>query len=1001
VRSLDGPGPQTADARDDNLHELEIARGDLELALEAGQVATWSWEPGATEPRRSPSFERLLGLEPGTTTGFLRTFMARLHPDDRSRMMEAIGAAGERAELALPAFRLVTPDGGARWIELRGRKTHPGDRHSPWTGVGVDVTLHAAERERLAQTLAHFRTLTSHAPVGFAILDTDLRFVAVSEAFSAMNGASVEEHLGRSPGEVVPDIWPSVEPQVRAVLDMGTPVVDHEITGLTPAVPGAERTWLESFYPVDDTDGSRLGVGLFVVEITERKRAERLGALVANVSRLFGVSMPRSALLDRLVRIPLPDFAHGCVLRLRGRPSTAGGVAVAHTDPELEQPLRTFLSSFDLESDPGIPAAAAQRTGSTVRVRDIETEGSDLTRDVATRATLAGLDVGSLISVPLMVADRTLGVMTFFRSRSSGVQYQADEEAIAEGLALRVARVVENARVAEEAEQARKLLGGLSELGSLLAVELDSRSRLDAVARAVVPTFGDTCAVYLVDAGGALEVSAFAHVDEAQQTRVGDLEGWPSVGANSNAPMAESFRNNAPVLLTRVPVRHATMAFDPDDARDLVFDMDVHSLLCVPLPGITGPIGVLALGYVTPDRFYREYDIAIADDIARRVGPAIANALRFEHERGVAEILQRTLLPQVLPAVRGVDLAARYFAGGPGLQVGGDWYDVLPLPDGRFMLAIGDVVGHGVRAATAMGRLRSVLQFCARTAGPARILQLLDEHFSADPEGEMVTLLLIRCDPSTGRVEVATAGHPPAMVWDPDGTVRPLEGGRGVPLCTVPNAVFEEMEAQLVPGSTLLMYTDGLIERRGESLDSGFGRLAQAMAAAPADLDAAMDSIAETMRGDGALHDDIALLALRIRDANDLDLHLCARPRELRSLRSSTREWVMERGGSRIDAEEVSLAVSEAAANTIEHAYRHKEQEIVVHGAEHDGVVEMLIRDFGEWREPRDRPGRGLALARALMDAVDIDTTAGGTEVRIRRRFRDRPEPGSGGRAGS
>jgi hypothetical protein len=120
-------------------------------------------------------------------------------------------------------------------------------------------------------------------------------------------------------------------------------------------------------------------------------------------------------------------------------------------------------------------------------------------------------------------------------------------------------------------------------------------------------------------------------------------------------------------------------------------------------------------------------------------------------------------------------------------------------------------------------------------------------------------------DLSNGRIELASAGHPPAMVQDPDGAVRVLEGGRSVPLCTLKNAVFHEVEAQLAPGSTLLLYTDGLIERRGESLDQGFERLASAIAGASVDLEAAIDDIAATMLRDGVLHDDVALLALRTR----------------------------------------------------------------------------------------------------------------------------------------
>jgi PAS domain S-box-containing protein len=962
-----------------------------ELALEAGSIGTWSWTAGADDVRRSTSFDRLFGLEPGTAQGSVRALLDRVHPDDRKEAAEALRGARDQTDLVVPPVRLAGVGSEPRWIEVRGGRVDPSDAESRWVGVCLDVTQHAGKTAGLARTLAQFRALTSHAPVGFAILDTNLRFVAVSDAYARMNGLDLERHLGRSPADVIPDIWPQIEPRIDAVIRSGEPVVDHEITGLTPALPGSQRTWVQSYYPVDDEEGRRLGAGLFALEITDRKRAERQARLVAGVSPLFGMSLPLSALLDRLARIALPEFADGAVIRVIDRPTAAGGVAVAHVDPGNERALRSFLLSFDFRDETAIPAAVALRRRHTARVRDITVEGAQLTTDEGVRRRLADLDVGSIISAPLMIAERILGVMTFFRSRGSGVQYQEDDEAIAEALTVRIARVLDNARVAEEGERARERLSGLADLGTVLAGELDSVARLEGVAAALVPTFADTCTVYLLDGSGSLEVSAFAHVDDDQAARVGDLRDWPKITSGSSSPVAEALRADAPVLLTRLPARPRARR-DPDDARDLVYDMDVHSLLCVPLPGRGRPVGVLALGYVAPDRFYTADDIPVAFDIARRVGPAIANALRFEHEAGVAEILQRTLLPQRLPTLQSVDLAARYFPAGPGLSVGGDWYDALPVSDGRFLLAIGDVVGHGIRAATGMSRLRSVLQFCARTAGPAQILQQLDEHFAGTGESDMVTLLLIRFDPATGRVELASAGHPPPMVRDPDGSVRILEGGRGVPLCTVRNAVFRETEEHLAPGSMLLLYTDGLVERRRESLDRGLERLSEAMERAPDDVDAAIDAIAATMLSEAERNDDVALLGLRVRDPTELKLRLPARPRELASLRSTTRDWVLGRGGGRVDAEEVSLVVSEVATNAIEHAYRHEPREILVHGLERDEVLEISVRDFGRWRTPREDRGRGrgLALARALMDAVDVDPDAGGqgTEVRVRRRLR-------------
>ena len=219
--------------------------------------------------------------------------------------------------------------------------------------------------------------------------------------------------------------------------------------------------------------------------------------------------------------------------------------------------------------------------------------------------------------------------------------------------------------------------------------------------------------------------------------------------------------------------------------------------------------------------------------------------MRFERELETAEALQRSLLPDQLPILQDADLATRYVPAGVGLKVGGDWYDAVPLRDGRVMLVIGDVVGHGVRAAASMGKLRNVLQYSALDGlAPAAVLQRLNEYFCAlagRRHGDAAR------SPSTTRPVSASAtrapGTRPRCSGMPDGTVEMLEGGRSMPLCASDQAQFHEAERELPAGSMLVLYTDGLIERRGESLDIGLDRLVAALRRAPAGVEDVADAL--------------------------------------------------------------------------------------------------------------------------------------------------------------
>ena len=360
----------------------------------------------------------------------------------------------------------------------------------------------------------------------------------------------------------------------------------------------------------------------------------------------------------------------------------------------------------------------------------------------------------------------------------------------------------------------------------------------------------------------------------------------------------------------------------------------------------------------------------------------------YEREHRVAETLQRSLLPERLPEIHGLALAARYLPAGSGAAVGGDWYDALELLDGRVALVVGDVVGHGLRAAAVMGQLRNSMRAYALVdTSPANIVARLGRLLSAGGQEATATLLFVVLDRDSGEIAFTSAGHPPPLVLTDEGP-RFLEGGRSVPVGSVEPAVFHEGRAVLSEGSTLLLYTDGLVERRQEPLEARLGHLASAaFDVHEGDLDGLCDHVLATMLSPPERLDDVALLAVRREPVrSDLLLRLPAEPGAVPDLRRRLTRFLNAAGASSFESYEITLAVSEAAGNAVEHAYGPADATFEVSASLEDGAVVATVRDGGRWREPRDAErGRGLRIIRALMDDVRIEANGDGTSVTMRR----------------
>ncbi len=370
-------------------------------------------------------------------------------------------------------------------------------------------------------------------------------------------------------------------------------------------------------------------------------------------------------------------------------------------------------------------------------------------------------------------------------------------------------------------------------------------------------------------------------------------------------------------------------------------------------------------------------------------------------ERRVAHTLQRSMRTMHLPHVDGVQLAARYLPGTRQTEVSGDWYDVIPLPDGRVGVVIGDVVGRGIDAAVTMSQLRTALRaYAVEGLEPAVVvgkLHMLVDHLNI---GLSTTLVYLDLDPFSREVRYVSAGHLPVLHAPAEGESRYLPGARSTPLGTVTaGAAIPQAQFVLDPGDTILLYTDGLVERRGDSIDSRLEQLRRTFAEGPEELQPALEHLTATLADDDTLRqDDVALLALRVAALAGPAFEAAIAPaaEQLGALRGDLRAWLASVGATASEAGDVLIAVGEACANAIEHANARSGSAIDVRGQLLGGEVVLRVRDRGAWRpaEPHADRGHGLRLMRVLMDDVDIVSGVDGTRVELRRSLTSRAGPG-------
>lgn len=412
-------------------------------------------------------------------------------------------------------------------------------------------------------------------------------------------------------------------------------------------------------------------------------------------------------------------------------------------------------------------------------------------------------------------------------------------------------------------------------------------------------------------------------------------------------------------------------------------------------PGAAGiavhhPQGVLVIWVELPEeRMFTGQEQTLLTVLAGRVGQGLQRVHQHDQQRDTALALQHAILgPADLPG----GFAVRYQPASSPLEVGGDWYDVVDLDDGRVALIVGDCVGHGLPAAAIMGQLRSACRaLLLDQHGPAAALAGLDRFAARLPGAESTTAFCAVLNPDTGELVYSSAGHPPPVLVDADGAVTLLDAANAVPLGVQAELLRSEAAVTIPARATLLVYTDGLVERRGTSPDRGIARAAGLVQRGhDSDLDELAGRITSRLAPRAGYQDDVAVLLYR--QPAPLQVELPAEVSQLATARAALRRWLSRAGLNHNQTQDVVIAVGEAVTNAVEHGHRDVSGGTVrLQATASADRLQVTVSDTGSWKPPQPaadgQRGRGIPLMRACMDQVVISPGAGGTVVELQSKI--------------
>ncbi len=693
-------------------------------------------------------------------------------------------------------------------------------------------------------------TLLREAPIGFAFFGPDLRFRRINETLARLDGLDLEAHVGLLPSQVWPGSLASrAESAVRHVLTEGQPLYESN-QPVTPAEasagPAAEaavpagaangaqrgadrprdgrprddRHWAFSWFPSHDPEGNIAGVALIAVDVTDRQNSqeavrrseERYRSLVQAGAQVVWVTTPTGQ--------------------------------IAEDSPEWRwitgQTLEEYLGNGWLDAIHPEDRERVEREW-----RECVQAGKVFDSRYRVRTKTSAYRHYDVRAVPIERDGKIIewvGASTDVTGQREAEEMRGRLTEQLSAAALRTARLQQATSMLAEALTVLQVVEVITEVG---------RSAIGAERSAVALLDRERLRLHTVNPGGLPDVPGTPPADLPLDT--------PSV-------MTLAITTRRPVLVENSESlrRH----FDGVPNVDLFLaHSDERAWVGLPLLAAGAPLGALRFSFTKPRRITEEERVFL-EALAGQCALALERASLFEREHTTAETLQRSLLPDRLPSVPGIILEARYLPVTRNMEIGGDWYDAFRLPDGRLAVAAGDVMGKGLTAAAGMGRVRNALRALALTdPRPAAVLAGLDRLFTATELDEQVTTVAyLVVDPVTGEGLAGNAGHLPPLLLSRDAPPRLDTTEAGTPLgwaCPRQQYVF-----RLPPGTTAVLYSDGLVENRRRGLDTGLDELvsvaAQARPGMVEDPARLLEYLVDRMLTGYEQDDDVTVLVLHV-----------------------------------------------------------------------------------------------------------------------------------------
>ena len=684
-----------------------------------------------------------------------------------------------------------------------------------------------------------------------AILTKDHEGIITSwnPAAERMYGYSAEEAIGQPISILIPKHRAGEERRILEQVLSGEHVDHYESERVHHS--GRLLRVSISVSPLVDESGEFIGASVIARDVTAldrtREFAERLHELTRALSNEITREGAIKCLLDHAVGGLGADAGAVGLIDSTGREIELVG-SVGYTEAGIGSWKR-----FPLDAD--VPMSIAIRTGDAIWTES----ATELARRYSGLAD-ANILFASLAVIPLAVEDEPFGAVAL--SFSSQHPFAPPERTFLVTAARQAAQTLDRARLYEVEHLGRQRLSFLAGASELLAGSLDPETTLRNLADLAIHDVADWCAIDLLDDDGGLRNVATAHVDPAKVRLANDLRQRYPVDPDAPTGAPNVIRTGRSEIYPEIPDELLIEVAKDEEHLHLMRDLGLASGMVVPLEARGRVLGAMTLIASESGRRYGDSDLELAEDLTRRAALAIDNSMLFRREHEAAVALQRSLLPESLPQLAGVEFAGRYEPAAPEIEVGGDWYDVVAVSEDTVALTIGDIAGRGIKAATVMGRVATSLRAYVLDGKPAdEALRRTNRLMRESGSPQMATVLHLQLDLTTGTARYVRAGHPPGLIRLPGGKVERL-GGEGTP----PLGTFDELDYRVhriaVPsGSLLLLYTDGLIERSDSDFDVELERLCAALAEAPSDPAECLRWLADRFSTE-SVPDDVAMLAM-------------------------------------------------------------------------------------------------------------------------------------------